>query len=96
MSQQYDLAVQLQFVTLSQEYRKNWFLIFFFIFLLPPIDSFCDVMDIKVRYFEITFKVQSISPKLQDLETLFFQQKIEKVIKREKIFLTKNLKVWYF
>ena len=51
------------------------------------IKFFCDVINIEVRYFQITFKFDIfrffLSPKLQHLKTSFFQQKIEKIIRKK-------------
>ena len=51
------------------------------------IKFFCEVINVEVRYFQITFKFDIfrffLSPKLQHLETLFFQQKIDKNIRKK-------------
>ena len=70
------------------------------------VKFFCDVIKIEVRYFQTTFKFDIfrffLSPKLQHLETLFFEQKIEKFIRKKKKkndkkkFVTKILEVRYF
>ena len=87
-----DLKFQLQFVILSLEHEKIDFSI--------VIKIFCDVINIKVRYFEIAFKFDIFRffppPKVQHLETSFFQQKIEKIIRKKndviKFFWPKILK----
>ena len=56
---------------------------------LIVIKLFCDVKNIEFRYFQITFKFDIfrffLSPKLQHVETSFFQQKIEKIITKKKM-----------
>ena len=78
MSQRYDLRFQLQLSSCRLYIEKIDFSI--------VIKFFCDVINVEVLYFQITFKFDIfrffLSPKLQHLETSFFQQKIEKNIKK--------------
>ena len=79
MSQRYDLRFQLQLSSCRLNIEKIDFSI--------VIKFFCDVINVEVLYFQITFKFDIfrffLSPKLQHLETSFFQQKIEKNIRKK-------------
>ena len=79
MSQRYDLRFQLQLSSCRLNIEKIDFSI--------VIKFFCDVINVEVLYFQITFKFDIfrffLSPKLQHLETSFFLQKIEKNIRKK-------------
>ena len=79
MSQRYDLMFQLQLSSCRLNIEKIDFSI--------VIKFFCDVINVEVLYFQITCKFDIfrffLSPKLQHLETSFFQQKIEKNIRKK-------------